>query len=145
MLNSTLIERIKCSLFFSGYNRLHCCFPAGWKHLGTHKSESVAASALPVLFNLSDIGECFQKKFSAGCFWDLHLFWVNSNESTLLRKFQGGCIVVLLYIKIIIFCESKVIDMSVKSIGRAHTTAKSAVQSGWLWKEWGKKFQKVCF
>jgi len=56
---------------------------------------------------------------------------VNSNESTLLRKFQEGCVAVLLYIKII-FYESKVIEMSVKSIDKTHTTAKSAVQSGWL-------------
>lgn len=45
----------------------------------------------------------------------------------------------------IIFSESKVIDTSVKSIGRAHTTAKSAVQSGQSGKELGEKFQKVCF
>lgn len=80
------------------------------------------------VFNFSYVVECFQKKFSVHCCWALHLFWVNSNESTLLRKFQGGYFVVLLYIKII-FPESKVFVLSVKSIGAAHTTEKSSVQA----------------
>lgn len=45
-----------------------------WMHLGTDKSGSVAGTALLVLFNLSDIGGCFQKKLSVGCFGALHLF-----------------------------------------------------------------------
>lgn len=132
MLNSTLIERLKCSLFFSGYNRLHCCFPAGWKHLGTDKSECVAASAVPVLFNLSDVGECFQKKVLCRLLLSSASFLSEFQRKHFLRKFQGGCVAALLYIKIIIFCESKVIDTFVKPIGRAHTTAKSAVPAGWL-------------
>lgn len=105
MPKSTLTERLKCSLFFSGYGRLHRRVPAGWQHLGTGKSECVAASALPVLFHLSDGGECSQKAFSAGGFGALHLHWVNSNESALLRRFQGGCVAVLPYVKMIFWVK----------------------------------------
>lgn len=80
------------------------------------------------VFNSSYVLECFQKKFSVCCCWALHLFWANSNESALLKKFQGGYFVVLPYIKII-FPKSKVFVLSVKSIGAAHTSEKSSIQA----------------
>lgn len=73
------------------------------------------------------------EKVVCGLFWSSASFLSEFQQEHFVREISR-CVAVLLYIKII-FSESNVIDRSVKSIGRAHGAAKSAVRSGQLGKE----------